>query len=237
MSPPKLGVIRKIALGLPQAREVEDRLGLWFNVGKKSFALYSGRRWIFKLPMAQQMMLFEARPETFAPMRAGKLLWSFVAVENLDAAELRDLLYAAWTVVAPKKLIIQQGATREPAKRNPPPQQTLIRRIALSLPGASETFYKGPRFGVGKKAFVHGWIGEELWLFKLPHHQEMMLFDTRPTTFTPMRSGPMLWCYANVRHLEAAELRDLIVAAWRTVAPRKLQAQYGQPSTSPKQIK
>jgi hypothetical protein len=107
-----------------------------------------------------------------------------------------------------------------------PPKDAFIRRVALSLPGASETFYKGPRFGVGKKAFVHGWLGETLWLFKLPHHQEMMLFDTRPEIFTPMRSGAMLWCYADVAKLDAAELRDLIVAAWRTVAPKKIQAMY-----------
>lgn len=106
-----------------------------------------------------------------------------------------------------------------------PPKEAFIRRIALSLPGASETFYKGPRFGVGKKAFVHGWAGETLWLFKLPHHQEMMLFDTRPETFTPMRSGPMLWCYVRVTNLDAQELRDLVVAAWRTVAPKKIQNQ------------
>jgi hypothetical protein len=113
-NPPKLAAIRKIALGFPGAREVEDKMGLWFNVGKKSFALYSERegRWIFKLPMAQQMMLFDARPETFQPMRAGRLLWSFVTVEDLDTAELRDLLHAAWTVVAPKTLIAARPRRR-----------------------------------------------------------------------------------------------------------------------------
>jgi hypothetical protein len=40
-----------------------------------------------------------------------------------------------------------------------------------------------------------------------------------------------------VEDLDATELRDLLTAAWRVVAPRKLQAQYGQPSTSPKQIR
>ncbi len=104
--PPKYAAIRKIALALPGAQEVVDRHGHWFNIGTKSFALYGmpGVRWVFKLPIAQQMMLFDARPDTFAPMRAGRLLWSYVAVENLDAAELKDLLVAAWRVVAPKKL-------------------------------------------------------------------------------------------------------------------------------------
>jgi hypothetical protein len=104
--PPKYATLKKIALGLPGTREVVDRHGHWFNIGSKTFALYGmpSARWVFKLPMAQQMMLFDARPQTFAPMRAGRLLWSYVAVENLDTAELKDLLIAAWRVVAPKKL-------------------------------------------------------------------------------------------------------------------------------------
>ena len=104
MNAPKLAAIRKIALGFPGASEVIYKGWPWFNVGKKTFALYNGERWIFKLPMAQQMMLFDTRPDAFAPMRAGKLLWSFVRVEDLDAAELRDLLEGSWRVVAPKKL-------------------------------------------------------------------------------------------------------------------------------------
>jgi hypothetical protein len=105
---PKLAQIRKIALG---AHEVPDHVWPWFNVGKKTFALYHAarNRWIFKLPMAQQMMLFDTRPETFEPMRAGKLLWSYVRVEDLDTKELRDLLTGAWRVVAPKKLQAQYG--------------------------------------------------------------------------------------------------------------------------------
>jgi hypothetical protein len=97
-----------------------------------------------------------------------------------------------------------------------------IRRVALSLPAAQETDYKGPRLAVDNKAFIHGWAPEARWVFKLPHHQEMMLFDTRPETFAPMRSGPMLWSYVRVEDLDASELRNLIVAAWRMVAPKKL---------------
>ena len=108
-----------------------------------------------------------------------------------------------------------------------PPRCAFIRRVALSLPGAGEQYYKGPRFHVGGKAFAHGWVPEGTWLFKLPHHQEMMLFDTRPKTFTPMRSGAMLWAYVRVEDLDAAELKDLIRAAWRMVAPKKLQRALG----------
>jgi hypothetical protein len=109
--PPKLAAIRRIALSFPLAWETEWHGDPWFQIGKSSFALYSSKegRWIFKLPKPQQMMLFDARPETFRPMITGKLVWSFVKVEDLDAAELRDLLEAAWRMVAPKKLQAQYG--------------------------------------------------------------------------------------------------------------------------------
>ena len=102
---PKYAILKTIALALPGAQEIVDRHGIWFNIGSKTFARHGmgGGRWIFKLPMAQQMMLFDARPETFAPMRAGRLVWSYVAVENLDTAELKDLLTAAWKMVVTKK--------------------------------------------------------------------------------------------------------------------------------------
>lgn len=104
--PPKLATIRKIALSFPATQEITYKGTPWFNIGTKTFALCSGKdnRWIFKLPHPQQMMLFDARPETFAPMRAGRLLWSYVEVDDLDTAELRDLLEAAWRMIAPRKL-------------------------------------------------------------------------------------------------------------------------------------
>jgi hypothetical protein len=103
---PKYATIKSIALGFPGAHEVVWRGWPWFNVGKKTFALYSEneKSWIFKLPHHQQMMLFDARAESFRPMIAGRMVWSYVRVENLDRTELRDLLEAAWRMVAPKKL-------------------------------------------------------------------------------------------------------------------------------------
>ena len=106
-TPPKYAALKKIALGLPGAEEVWFHGHPWFNIGSKSFALFWQGRWIFKLPKPQQMMLFDARPETFTPMRAGRKVWSFVAVQDLDNAELKDLLIAAWRTIAPKKLQAQ----------------------------------------------------------------------------------------------------------------------------------
>ena len=74
-TPPKYAVLKKIALSLPGAEEVWFHGHPWFNIGSKSFALFWQGRWIFKLPKPQQMMLFDARPDTFTPMRAGRMIW------------------------------------------------------------------------------------------------------------------------------------------------------------------
>jgi hypothetical protein len=104
-TPPKYAVIAKIARALPGVEEQFVFNRLWFRVGKKVFVCYlpQSRCWVFKLPHDQQMMLFDTRPKTFAPMRSGRMIWSYVKVEYLNAAELRDILKAAWRVVAPKK--------------------------------------------------------------------------------------------------------------------------------------
>ena len=117
--PPKYAAIKKTALALPGASEV-DYGGPWFNVGTKTFVCYSieKERWIFKLPKDRQTMYFEVRSETFTPMRAGALLWSYVEVRNLGAAELRELVIAAWRMVATKKL---QRALADPVQGGPTP--------------------------------------------------------------------------------------------------------------------
>lgn len=106
IQPPKYAAIKKIALSFPEVIEVLFHGEPWFQIGKSSFALYAPgqKSWIFKLPKPQQMMLFDTRPETFRPMIAGKLVWSFVNVDDLDAKELRNLLEASWRQIASKKL-------------------------------------------------------------------------------------------------------------------------------------
>jgi hypothetical protein len=104
--PPKYAFLKRTALGFPGTVEVIDRYGIWFNVGRKTFALYGGkpRRWILRLPKPQVTVLTEADPEVFAPMISGALLWAYVDVTKLDAKALRGYLTAAWRYTAPKKL-------------------------------------------------------------------------------------------------------------------------------------
>ena len=98
--------IRRIALALPGAVELQDHGGNWFNVGKKTFVLYGfpSARWLFKLPKPRQELLFEARPDVFQPYRAGAMLWSYVDVDALEVDEVNSLVTDAWTTIVPKKV-------------------------------------------------------------------------------------------------------------------------------------
>lgn len=99
--------VRRIALALPGAQELQDHGGNWFNVGKKTFVLFGfpSARWIFKLPKPRQELLFEARPDVFQPFRMGAMLWSYVDVDALEADEIKSLVTDCWSEVAPRKVV------------------------------------------------------------------------------------------------------------------------------------
>jgi len=96
--------IRAAALALPGVRELDWHGEPFFQVGSKSFV----HRWqggvFMKLDKAHQELLFEARPEIFTPMIVGAMRWSRVEIEELDAAELAELVREAWTQIVPKKV-------------------------------------------------------------------------------------------------------------------------------------
>lgn len=74
-------------------------------MGKKTFALrWNGGRTILKLDKTHQDFLFEIRPETFQKCQVATAYWSYVALENLDEAELGELVREAWATIVPKKV-------------------------------------------------------------------------------------------------------------------------------------
>ena len=101
-----LADVRKAALALPGAIELNDHGGNWFNVGTKTFVVYGfpSARWIFKLPKLRQELLFEADPDVFQPYRAGAMRWAYVDIEALTPAEIASLVTDAWTEVVSKKV-------------------------------------------------------------------------------------------------------------------------------------
>jgi hypothetical protein len=102
-------------------------------------------RWIFKLPHDRQTIRFDVRPETFAPMRSGRMIWSYVRIADLDAGELKGLLAQAWREVAPKTLARSVPEKPRESHAEMPASQSMglgIFRIALPLSSDTGT----PRF-------------------------------------------------------------------------------------------
>src|ERR1700761_9184509 len=94
--------LRAFALALPEAQERTGYGEPDFHFRGKSFALRWQARTIMKLDRAHQELLFEIRPDTFRPYKVATVHWSQVELDQLDDAELKALVFEAWSTVAPK---------------------------------------------------------------------------------------------------------------------------------------
>ena len=109
--------LRRLSLALPGAHEVTHKGDAWFNVGKKTFALRSKDRFIFKLDREHQRFLFDVRPDAFQPCKVGTGgVWSYVVLEDLDDAELADLALEAWSMIVPKNVSRGYFSSRTPSR-------------------------------------------------------------------------------------------------------------------------
>ena len=99
--------LRRIALSLPEAYEQDHFGGPSWRVAKKIFATASSEknRATLKLDRGRQMILFDARPDTFSPAVWGALTWTYVELDRIDDGELATLVESAWRQVAPKALV------------------------------------------------------------------------------------------------------------------------------------
>ena len=112
--------LRRLSLALPGAHEVTYKGEPWFNVGKKTFALYMRERAILKLDKGHQELLFEIRPEAFQKCPVATAFWSYVALEHLDERELGELVLEAWSQIVPKKVSRPLLAARVTTSRPSP---------------------------------------------------------------------------------------------------------------------
>jgi hypothetical protein len=134
MPPSPLARLRKMALSLPEAHEVESWGLPTFRVKNKLFAMYAagntsagaGRAgvWIKAPPGNQQLMLQFAPARFFYPPYVGKSGWIGVYLDSVcNWAELEQVLQDAWRMTAPKKLAAQlddePDAPPPPKKKKP----------------------------------------------------------------------------------------------------------------------
>jgi hypothetical protein len=110
-----LTTLRFLCLGLPEAREVEAWGAPTFRV-KTIFATYSDgsqyepprpSAWIKAVPIDQALLVRRAPDRFFVPPYVGPKGWigAFLDLPDLDWDELKGLLWDAWQLSAPKKLV------------------------------------------------------------------------------------------------------------------------------------
>jgi hypothetical protein len=104
----RAATFRRLALGLPQAEEVETWETATFRVRKKIFAMFSDREreaWV-KSVREEQAALVEMQPDTyFVPPYVGPKGWVGLRVAKVDREEARELLIEAWRMTAPKRAV------------------------------------------------------------------------------------------------------------------------------------
>ena len=121
MSSNSLETLRGLCLSLPDAREVEAWGAPTFRV-KTMFATYSDgsqysppreSAWIKALPVNQELLLGREPDRYFVPPYVGQKGWVgvFLDVEDIDWEAIKDLLWDAWQMSSPKKLVAEHTDT------------------------------------------------------------------------------------------------------------------------------
>jgi hypothetical protein len=106
-----------------------------------------------------------------------------------------------------------------------------VRRVAESLP-RNETHLIRDRvkFRVGRIVYVALSADETSMGFGFPKEERVALVAAEPEKFfMPVRSDERYnWVQVRLAAIDAAEMRELVVEAWRMVVPKKVAAAYDQ---------
>jgi hypothetical protein len=104
-----------------------------------------------------------------------------------------------------------------------------VRAVAADLDRAYEVFVHGRvKFRVGKIVFVALSADETLMGCAFPKEERAALVASRPDVFQLPRASDLRFNWIEVRlaAIDAQELRELVVDAWRMVVPKKVSAGY-----------
>jgi hypothetical protein len=103
-----------------------------------------------------------------------------------------------------------------------------VRLIALSLPRTTEGIVRDSvRFRVGRLVFLAFSPDERSMGFAYPKDERDALVSSDPDRFLLPRPSELRynWVEARMDMLEPAELREIVVEAWRMCVPKKVSAQ------------
>jgi hypothetical protein len=107
-----------------------------------------------------------------------------------------------------------------------------VREIAGSLPRSQERLVRDQvKFRVGSYVFVSLSQDETTMGFAFPKEERAALVASEPEKFLmPLRSDERYhWVRVRLDAIDRAELRELVVDAWRMVVPKRVAASYSPP--------
>jgi hypothetical protein len=107
-----------------------------------------------------------------------------------------------------------------------------VRRIALPLPRTREhLIHDRVKFRVGRIVYVAISRDETTMGFAYPKEERDELVAAEPHKFHLPRESDLRynWVQVWLAELDEAELRELVVEAWRMVVPKRISAGYPSP--------
>jgi hypothetical protein len=108
-------------------------------------------------------------------------------------------------------------------------------RIALALPEVEEVFVENwghPTLRVRGKMFAAGAPDQPTMSMKADKADQQELVAERPETFAVAAyTGRYGWIRVTLDRIDADELGELLVEAWRRTAPKRLVTAYDKDST------
>lgn len=102
-----------------------------------------------------------------------------------------------------------------------------IRTVTRTLPRSSEhLIYDRVKFRVGKIVYVGISRDETVMGFGFPKHEREALVASHPDKFRLPRPSDMRfhWVEVYLDAIDVAEMRELVIEAWRMCVPKKISA-------------
>ena len=104
-----------------------------------------------------------------------------------------------------------------------------VREFATTLPRTTEALvYDRVKFRIGRIVYVAFTRDETIMGFGFPREEREMLVESEPDKFLLPRPSDMRfnWVCVRLTAIEADEMRELVLDAWRMCVPKKVAAAY-----------
>jgi len=104
-----------------------------------------------------------------------------------------------------------------------------VRAVASELPRSYEAVVRDSvRFRVGRLVYLAFSRDEAIMAFAFPKEERDALVASEPDKFLMPRRSELRYNWVQVRldALDHAEMRELVLDAWRMVVPKKVAAEY-----------